>query len=313
MPVQTTHRLALATCAHLPGIHPDDAHLASELTRLGIEPVSCIWSDPTVDWSSFDAVLIRTTWDYFQRYDEFLDWLDRLPVPTINNKPLLRWNSDKRYLLELAQLGIDIVPASIASAEGLPELLAGMPGQDLVVKPTVSGGAWNTVRGIVGDPDFERQLSALPPTHDYLVQAFVPEIARGGEWSLLFFDGVFSHAVLKRAVDGEFRVQSQFGGSIEHIEPDAAMLASAQQALAAVAVLGHPDHAYARVDGVVVDGRFRLMELEMIEPSLFLGERPEAAERFAGNLRERLRNSYFVGAASTGYPASAQAGKPPAK
>ena len=288
MSVQTTHRLALATCAHLPGIHPDDAHLASELTRLGIEPVSCTWSDPAVDWSGFDAVLIRTTWDYFQRYDEFLDWLDRLPVPTINNKPLLRWNSDKRYLLELAQLGVDIVPAHVASAAGLPDLLGGMNGQDLVVKPTVSGGAWNTIRGIVGDPGFEHELSALPPTHDYLVQAFVPEIARDGEWSLLFFDGVFSHAVLKRAAAGEFRVQTQFGGSIEHIEPSAAMLASAKQALAAVGALGYPDHAYARVDGVAVDERFRLMELEMIEPSLFLAERPEAAERFAGTLRRRL-------------------------
>lgn len=288
MPIQTSHRLALATCAHLPGIHPDDAHLASELTRLGIEPVSCTWSDPKVEWSSFDAVLIRTTWDYFQRYDEFLDWLDRLAVPTINNKPLLRWNSDKRYLLELAQLGVDIVPVHTASAERLPELLAGMPGQDVVVKPTVSGGAWNTVRGMVGDPGFERELSALPPTYDYLVQAFVPEIARDGEWSLLFFDGVFSLAVLKRAAAGEFRVQSQFGGSIEHIQPDVAMLSSAQQALAAVAALGHADHAYARVDGVVVDGRFRLMELEMIEPSLFLAERPEAAALFAGNLRRRL-------------------------
>ena len=164
-----------------------------------------------------------------------------------------------------------------------------MNGQDLVVKPTVSGGAWNTVRGIVGEPGFARELSALPPNYDYLVQAFVPEIARDGEWSLLFFDGVFSHAVLKRAAAGDFRVQSQFGGSVEqHIEPDAAMLASAQQALAVVAALGHPDHAYARVDGVVVDGRFRLMELEMIEPSLFLGERPEEAVRFAGNLHRRL-------------------------
>ena len=288
MPVQTTRRLALATCAHLPGIHPDDAHLATELIRLDIEPVSCTWSDPAVEWSSFDAVLIRTTWDYFQRYEEFLDWLDRLPVPTINNTPLLRWNSDKRYLLELAQLGVDIVPCHIVSAAGLPELLDAMTGQDLVVKPTVSGGAWNTVRGIVGDPGFGRALSALPPTHDYLVQAFVPEIARDGEWSLLFFDGVFSHAVLKRAAVGEFRVQSQFGGSIEHIEPDAAMRACAKQALAAVGALGHPDHAYARVDGVVVDGRFRLMELEMIEPSLFLGARPEAAARLAGTLRRRL-------------------------
>jgi glutathione synthase/RimK-type ligase-like ATP-grasp enzyme len=163
-----------------------------------------------------------------------------------------------------------------------------MPGQDLVVKPTVSGGAWNTVRGIAGSAEFEAKVAALPAGCDYLVQAFVPEVARDGEWSLLFFDGEFSHAVLKRAATGEFRVQSQFGGSLEGREPDPAMLASARQALAATAALGYADQAYARVDGVVVDGRFRLMELEMIEPALFLAGRPEAAERFARRLQRRL-------------------------
>ena len=223
-----------------------------------------------------------------QRYDEFLAWLDRLPVPTINATPLLRWNSDKRYLLDLASHGVDIVPAQVAPAADLGMLLAAMAGQDLVIKPTVSGGAWHTVRGTAGDPDFEREVAALPRTLDYLVQAFVPEIARDGEWSLLFFDGVYSHAVLKRAASGDFRVQSQFGGSVEAVEPPAAVLSSAQDALAVVAALGLGDHAYARVDGVMVEGRFRLMELEMIEPALFLAQRPDAAKRFADVLRQRL-------------------------
>jgi glutathione synthase/RimK-type ligase-like ATP-grasp enzyme len=291
MTVPTSFRLALATCAHLPGIQPDDVHLAKALASLGIEPVSCIWTDPEVDWAGFDAVLIRTTWDYFQRYDEFLRWLDALPVPTINERPLLRWNSDKRYLLELAQLGVEIVPARVASFAELPALLGKMTGEDLVVKPTVSGGAWNTLRGIAGDPGFGRSVRALPSGYDYIVQSFVPEVAREGEWSLLYFDGAFSHSILKRAATGEFRVQSQFGGSVDPAEPDAALLASAEQALEAVATLGYPGHAYARVDGVVVDGRFRLMELEMIEPALFLAQRPEAAKRFAGNLRRRLENA----------------------
>ena len=286
--MQKTHRLALATCAHLPGVHPDDVHLAASLSRLGIEPVACVWSDPAVEWSSFDAVLIRTTWDYFQRYEEFLSWLDRLPVPTINERALLRWNSDKRYLLDLAERGVDIVPVRVAAHAGLPALLAEMSGQDLVVKPTVSGGAWNTVRGIAGDAAFEEAVASLPSGYEYIVQAFVPEVARDGEWSLLFFDGEFSHAILKRAASGEFRVQSQFGGSVDALEPSASMLASARKSLEAVAALGYADHAYARVDGVLIDGRFKLMELEMIEPALFLTPRPEAAERFAAKLEKRL-------------------------
>jgi glutathione synthase/RimK-type ligase-like ATP-grasp enzyme len=288
MSVPKPRRLALATCAHLPGLHPDDVHLAASLSKLGIEPVACTWSDPDVDWSGFDAVLIRTTWDYFQRYEEFLHWLDRLPVPTINTRELLRWNSDKRYLLELAQRGVDIVPAHLARHAELPALLAEMRGQELVVKPTVSGGAWNTVRGVAGEASFEQAVSQLPADYEYIVQDFVPEVARDGEWSLLFFRGEYSHAVLKRAASGEFRVQSQFGGSVDVREPGADMLASARQALAATAALGFEDHAYARVDGVVVDGRFRLMELEMIEPALFLAPRPDAAERFARQLQDRL-------------------------
>jgi glutathione synthase/RimK-type ligase-like ATP-grasp enzyme len=288
MSVRHSVRLALATCAHLPGVHPDDVHLAASLSRLGIEPVACVWSDPSIDWSSFDAVLIRTTWDYFQRYEEFLSWLDRLPVPTINERALLRWNSDKRYLLDLAERGVDIVPVRVAAHARLPALLTEMRGQDLVVKPTVSGGAWNTVRGIAGDAAFEKAVAALPPGYEYIVQAFVPEVARDGEWSLLFFDGEFSHAILKRAASGEFRVQSQFGGSVDALEPTASMLASARKSLEAVAALGYADHAYARVDGVVIDGDFKLMELEMIEPALFLTPRPDAAELFAAKLEKRL-------------------------
>jgi glutathione synthase/RimK-type ligase-like ATP-grasp enzyme len=290
MSVRNSVRLALATCAQLPGVHPDDIHLARSLAALGIEPVAVDWADPGVDWTSFDAVLIRTTWDYFQRYEEFLRWLDALPVPTINDRALLRWNSDKRYLLELAQLGVDIVPAHVAAFAGLPALLASMPGEDLVVKPTVSGGAWNTVRGIAGDATFELALAALPSNYEYIVQAFVPEVAEDGEWSLLFFDGEFSHAIIKRAAAGEFRVQSQFGGSVDPMAPTPEILASARKALEAVAKLGYADHAYARVDGVVVDGRFRLMELEMIEPALFLSGRPDAAEDFARKLENRVRH-----------------------
>jgi len=287
--VETTFRLALATAAHLPGIQPDDAHLAASLRHLGIEPVSCTWNDPDIDWSRFDAVLIRTMWDYFKRYADFLRWLDRLPVPTINPAPLLRWNSDKRYLLELARHGIDIIPSTIAPAGQLRHALDEMAGQDVVVKPTVSGGAWHTVRGVVGDAAFAQAIAALPTQLDYLVQPYVPAIADEGEWSLLFFDNQYSHAVIKRPARGDYRVQGDFGGTAESVEPDSSILLAAQRALAAVAAIGHPDHAYVRVDGVQVDGRFAIMELEMIEPGLHLAHRPDAAERFARNLLGRLR------------------------
>jgi glutathione synthase/RimK-type ligase-like ATP-grasp enzyme len=163
-----------------------------------------------------------------------------------------------------------------------------MAGQELIVKPTVSGTAWHTVRGRAGEPAFEAALATLPQDFSYLVQPFLAEVLDEGEWSLLFFGGHYSHAVIKRPAAGDFRVQSDFGGTSELAEPPAHVLASARRALAATAALGHADVAYARVDGVVAGGRFRLMELEMIEPYLHLGVRPEAAERFASQLFERL-------------------------
>jgi glutathione synthase/RimK-type ligase-like ATP-grasp enzyme len=285
---QTPYRLALATSAVIAGIHPDDAHLVLSLNRLGIETAACNWNDPTVDWSRFDAVLIRTTWDYFKHYAAFQQWLERLPIPAINNTRLLQWNSDKRYLLDLEQQGIAIIPTRIAAAKDLRETLSTMQSREVVVKPTVSGGAWHTLRGMVGEAVFDQAVTQLPQDLDYMLQSFVPEVVSNGEWSLLFFDGHYSHAVLKRAASGDYRVQADFGGSTEAIEPGADIIASAQQVLSATAAIGHADQAYARVDGVIVDGRFLLMELEMIEPLLFLKNRPDAAERFAGNLRGRL-------------------------
>lgn len=282
-------RLAIATCAAIPGIHADDLPLVRALADLGIDSTPCVWRDPAVDWSAFEAVLIRTTWDYFQRHAEFLAWLDRLPIPTINECALLRWNSDKRYLLELQALGVATIPTELVPGAELGRLLDMPPGRELVIKPTVSGGAWHTERVVVGDPAFTTALRRLPAELDYLVQPLIPEVVTVGEWSLLYYSGQFSHAVLKRPAAGDFRVQAQFGGSELALDPGPVLRASAEAALQATAACGFPEPAYARVDGVVVDGRFLLMELEMIEPHLFFAHRPAAATLFAAQLALRLR------------------------
>ncbi len=284
-------RLALATSADYPSIQPDDAHLATALQRLGIQPISCVWNDPRVDWSRFDGVLIRTIWDYFKHYAVFLDWLDRLDqlgVPTINDNALLRWNSDKRYLFELANLGVATIPTQLASAHELSHVLATMAAQQVVVKPTISGGAWHTLRGVAGHHALDQAVRKLPAEYDYLVQPFVPEVLSDGEWSLLYFAGSFSHAVIKRPAAGDYRVQGEHGGTAEPAVPSTATLAAADRALAAVAALGHGDHAYVRVDGVVSAGRFLIMELELIEPFLHLAAQPTAAERLAQDVATRI-------------------------
>jgi glutathione synthase/RimK-type ligase-like ATP-grasp enzyme len=285
-------QLALATDAAHPGVYPDDAYFVATLARLGVHGVPCTWNDPDLDWTRFDAVLVRTVWDYFQRYTEFLHWLDQLDalgVPTVNDSRLLRWNSDKRYLLELARLGVEIIPTRLAHTAELPATLQALRAQEVVVKPAVSGGAWRTLRGTAGDAAFAQAVAALPEG-DWLVQPFVAEIQRDGEWSLLFFDGDYSHAVRKLPKPGDYRVQGEHGGSVELAEAPAPALAAAQAVLAAVARAGHAETAYARIDGVMQGGRFLLMEAELIEPFLHLAMRPDAAERYAERLAARLAN-----------------------
>ena len=296
-------RLAMATCAKLPTTHADDAYFVSVLERLDVQPVVCIWNDPQVDWTTFDAVLIRTVWDYFQHYQAFLAWLDaldQLGVPTINDTRLIRWNSEKRYLLDIERQGIPIIPTRVAPAGLLPEMLSSATNDEVVIKPSVSGGAWHTVRGLPGSAALQQAVAELPADLDFLVQPFVPEIATHGEWSLLYFAGAYSHAVIKHPASGDYRVQEEHGGIATQATPDAAIVQAADQALAAVTALGHGEQAYARVDGVVVGGQFRIMELELVEPLLHLAIRPEAAERFAAHVVERLRHGSRRNAAGAG-------------
>lgn len=285
-------RLAVATSRDFPHFHPDDAELIHQLPPFGITPVACIWSDPHVQWSSFDAVLIRTTWDYYQRYGEFIAWLNRLEasgVRVYNPLRVVRWNADKRYLLDLERANVPVVPGRITNRAGIVEEIRRLDTTSAVVKPTISAGAWHTMRLRVDAGDLAAALAGLPDNREYLVQPYVPEVASAGEWSLVFFDGVYSHAVLKRAAAGEFRVQEKHGGTVERAEPPAAAASVAQQALAALPDLGVRGVLYARVDLVETALGWRLMELELIEPQLYFRFDADAARRMARALALRLR------------------------
>ncbi|MEU8223267.1 hypothetical protein [Kribbella sp. NPDC048915] len=282
-----TKRLALATSAELAELLPEERPLLDALRAAGLDPVVEVWTDPSVDWSAYDAVLLRTVWDYYRLYDVFTEWLaqlDKAGVPVLNATDQVRWNGDKKYLLDLRERGVAIVPSQVAAGACLREVLAGLAGQDVVVKPTVSGNALHTIRGVAGSPELDRALDELPDLV-YLVQPFVPEIQTDGEWSLLFFDGEFSHAVVKRPATGDYRVQESHGGQTTPADPPAEVLEGARAALEAAA---GPMPTYARVDGVVVNGRFLLMEIELIEPYLFLPQAPAAAHKLAAAVANQL-------------------------
>lgn len=286
-------RIAVVTSSQWSRGHPDDVSLFVAMPRFGLQPEPRVWSDAAVAWERHDAVLVRTPWDYFRRWPEFNAWLDRietLGVPVVNPVPLLRWNADKRYLLALERAGVPVVPTRFVESGQVMAALAACRWGETVIKPTVSGGAWDTLR--LRPEEFEAradELAALARKHTLMLQPYLPEVAADGEWSLIYLGGEFSHAVHKRPRAGDFRVQEKHGGGHERAEPDAGLVAQGRAVLAALPGLGFPACLYARVDGVVRGGRLLLMELEVLEPQLFLAGAPHAGATFA-----RLLSAYLV-------------------
>lgn len=284
-------RVALITSEALPDLYEDDRPLVPALAALGIEAVPAVWSDPAVDWTAFAALVIRTPWDYFMRPVEFRAWLEaRIAsgVRMCNAPEILTWNFDKAYLQDLAAAGATLVPTIVVPRGGDPDVvaLARVRGwEDIVVKPTISGGAYCTHRFRLADAAAYRdEIAKILADRGLLIQPFLPEIQRDGELSLLFFDGEFSHAVRKRPKAGDYRVQFQFGGTNENVEVRPEWIAGARACIAAAPALP----VYARVDGVIHDGAFLLMELEAFEPLMFLAREPEAPARFARAIAARL-------------------------
>ncbi len=283
-------KIGLVTYHKLPDLHKDEQPLLHTLRQRGVEAQPVIWNAPGVRWEDFDKLVLRSTWDYHLLVGEFKRWLDQiesLQIPLINPAPIVGWNMDKSYLLELQSKGISIIPTALlssSSSTNLAEVLAERGWQRAVVKPAISASADNTwVASLATAMADQPRVDKLLAQFSVLVQPFMPQIEEEGEWSFIFFDRRFSHSVIKRPAHGDFRTQEEWGGDFAAAAASSDLIAQAQRVVDAV----DGPLAYARVDGVEEDGRLLLMEFELIEPYLFLGEHLQAAERFAEVLLAR--------------------------
>ena len=288
----STQRIAFVTSADLPDLHSDDRLAADALTRRGFDVTAAVWNDPAVEWQQFASVVIRATWDYHLEEASYVDWLgecERQEVNLWTPAAAVVANVNKRYLNGLADAGVEIVPIAYLERgdhQSLRALLERHNWAHAVVKPAVSAsayGTWRTSMATAG-ADQARFDEALRE-RSLLVQPFADEIVSAGEWSVVFFDGMYSHAVLKKPASGDFRVQEELGGHGEPQDPPAAIVEQARRVLTSAA----GPLLYARVDGIERDGRFVLMELEINEPFLYLGSSHAAEERFAEAIIRMIR------------------------
>ena len=282
----TSHRIALCTWSDPSYVDPEPPQIAEALRALGLAADVVVWHSDA-DWASFDLVVIRSTWDYFDRLDEFLGWADRVDslARIINSPTIIRWNSHKGYLAELGEAGIPVLP-SLALAKGAAHSVDRMLATgwtDVVIKPAVDGGARQALKTAAASPAAAEHLTRLVEAGDTIVQPYAPSVELG-ETSLFYFGGGFSHAVRKVPKAGDYRVQALHGGSEEVHEPTPAELDVAARAMA----LAPDELVYARVDLIDVEGQPTLMELELIEPDLFLRMAPGSVERFAAAVAAQL-------------------------
>jgi glutathione synthase/RimK-type ligase-like ATP-grasp enzyme len=288
-------RVALVTCAELPDLEPDDRLLIEPLARRGIAARPEVWDDSGVNWAGYDLVLLRSPWDYARRREEFVAWAAGVPR-LANPAAIVAGNTDKRYLARLAEAGVPVVPT-----QWLEPGSDWLPGCDgvVVVKPAVSAGSYETGRYDLADPAQRRLATAHADrlrAHGQvvMVQPYLAAVDSAGETALLYFAGRYSHAIRKGAMlEGPY---DQLTGlyreeRIDRREPSPAEREAADRVLAAAGtVLGAADLLYARVDLIpAADGTPTLVELELTEPSLFLGHDPGAVDRFADAIAARLR------------------------
>ncbi len=303
-------RIALATYADLPDWEVDDRPLHEALAARDVEFEQPAWDDDHTDWSSFDACLIRTTWDYMNRCAEFLRWIERAAAQTkLYNPPgVVRWSAHKSYLRDLQQAGVPVIDTIWLDANttgDIAPLLAERSWSRGFIKPAIGATARETLRFTNSEADLQTAQQHVDRLRaageDVLLQPYCASVETEGEYSTIWIDGEFSHGVRKIPQPGDYRVQDDFGATDEPWPPppppdeevldmNRAALRAAEQIHAAS--LDAQPLLYGRVDMLRSDtGRLCITELELVEPSLFFRHGPGAADRLADVLLQRVQTA----------------------
>lgn len=285
--------IALATCRELPDWECDDEPLHAALASRGVSVSHAIWNDPSVDWATYDAVLIRTTWDYADQRDAFVAWAERTSGVTrlFNPADVVEWNTDKSYLLELGDAGIPIAPTRLLRCGSAVDVSAVMRDADWsrgFLKPRIGATSRETLR-FTADPaglaEAQAHLDRTVAEEDMLLQPYLRSVETRGEVSVIVIDGAIAHAVRKTPVPGDYRTQDDFGATDEPHQPT-----QLERDLTLRTAARVPGLLYARVDFLELDdGSPVVNELEVVEPSLFFRHGPDTAHRLADALLTRAR------------------------
>lgn len=285
-------KIGILTCARLPELLESDQKLIPLFAKENISAKAVVWNDESVDWTQFDYLIFRNTWDYYQKEIAFTSWLDKiesLEIKTFNPISVIQKNKHKFYLNELKKDGISILPTIFLEKNSASDLQDLIPEnwKKIVIKPAFSAGSYLTKLIDRNELEFiQTEFKEHFETKDFLLQEFRPEIKEVGETSFIFFNGKFSHAVNKKPVEGDFRVQIQYGGKYTLIKSNADLVSQAKLVLSKI-----PEKLlYARVDGIVIENKLHLMEIELIEPDLYFDLAGGARERFVESFLEILRN-----------------------
>lgn len=288
------NKIAFVTSSVKPDFAGNDLTVVDSLRLAGAEVKPLPWDVDSNEWNSFDLVVMRSCWNYHLHPEKFIQWIDRMEkqkVKMLNSLTIARWNLHKGYLQELESKGIQI-PETIFLSKGskinLGSIMKERNWKKVVAKPAISATAFNTLLISREKADqHQAKLESLLAHSDMLVQKFMSEIQEQGEWSLIFFDKKFSHAVLKQPAEKDFRVQHDFGGTATNNAPPPFVLRQAEKI---IDLINEP-LLYARVDGVVSKNKFLLMELELIEPMLFLDSENGSANTFAKAMTNCIKNN----------------------